>query len=126
VWKLDRLALNLKHLIQTISSLEEQEVSFKSLTEGIDTSSPGGRLLFHLIGAIAQFERDLISERTRAGLKAARARGISGGRPSVMTPEKVSVAREMYASRDYSVAAIAQTIGVSRATIYRHLQARAS
>lgn len=123
VWKLDRLGRNLKHLIHTISALEERGVAFKSLTEGIDTGSPGGRLLFHLIGAIAQFERDLISERTRAGLDAARARGRRGGRPSVMTPEKLTVARQMFESRKHTVAQIAKTIGVSRTTVYRSLSA---
>jgi DNA invertase Pin-like site-specific DNA recombinase len=125
VWRLDRLGRNLKHLIETVTSLEERKVSFQSLTEGIDTSSPGGRLLFHLLGAIAQFERDLISERTRAGLVAARARGRRGGRPTSLTPAKISVAREMYDSKQHTLAEIASTLGVSRATIYRSLNASA-
>lgn len=121
VWKLDRLGRNLRHLIQTVESLGQQGVGFKSLTEGIDTTSPGGRLLFHLIGAVAQFERDLIAERTRAGLEAARARGRRGGRPRSMDDTKVIVAREMYEARRHTVAEIASTLGVSRATIYRSL-----
>lgn len=125
VWRLDRLGRNLKHLIETVTSLEERKVSFHSLTEGIDTNSPGGRLLFHLLGAIAQFERDLISERTRAGLAAARARGRKGGRPTVLTPAKITVARAMYASKRHTLAEIASTLGVSRATIYRSLKASA-
>lgn len=125
VFKLDRLGRNLKHLIQTISSLEERGIGFRSLTEGIDTTSPGGRLLFHLIGAVAQFERDLIGERTRAGLEAARARGRNGGRPTVMSSAKLDVARKMYASRGHTVAEIAETLGVSRATIYRSLRTAA-
>jgi DNA invertase Pin-like site-specific DNA recombinase len=93
------------------------------VTEGIDTTTPGGRLVFHLFGALAEFERDLIRERTRAGLAAARARGRNGGRRPVMTPEKRVVAREMYNSRRHSVATIAATLGVSRATVYRSLAA---
>ncbi len=123
VHRLDRLGRNLRHLIQTVESLGERGVGFRSLSEGIDTTSPGGRLLFHLLGAIAQFERDLIAERTRAGLDAARARGRKGGRPTVMDDTKLSVAREMYSSRRHTVAEIASTLGVSRATIYRSLRA---
>lgn len=122
VWKLDRLGRNLRHLIQTISSLEERQVAFRSITEGIDTSSPAGRLMFHLIGAIAQFERDLISERTKSGLQAARARGRTGGRPSVMDDTKLAVAREMYSSRQHTVSEIARTLNVSRSTLYRSLR----
>jgi DNA invertase Pin-like site-specific DNA recombinase len=121
--RLDRLGRNLRHLIQTVESLGEQGVGFKSLTEGIDSTTPAGRLLFHLLGSIAQFERDLIAERTRAGLEAARARGRKGGRPTVMSPAKLSLAREMYDSRKHTVAEIAATLGVSRATIYRSLRA---
>ncbi len=125
VWRLDRLGRNLKHLIETVTSLEERKVSFQSLTEGIDTRSPGGRLIFHVLGSIAEFERDLISERTRAGLAAARARGRRGGRPTVLTPAKISVAREMYQSKKHTLAEIASTLGVSRATVYRALRASA-
>src|SRR3990170_7616784 len=81
VWKLDRLGRSLKHLIETIRDLEQRQVSFKSLTENIDTTTSGGKLVFHLFGALAEFERDLIRERTQAGLAAARARGRMGGRP---------------------------------------------
>jgi DNA invertase Pin-like site-specific DNA recombinase len=126
VWKLDRLGRNLRHLIHTVESLGEQGVGFKSLTEGIDSTTPAGRLLFHLLGSIAQFERDLIAERTRAGLEAARARGRKGGRPSVMDDTKLSIAHEMYSSRKHTVAQIASALGVSRATIYRSLRAAAS
>jgi DNA invertase Pin-like site-specific DNA recombinase len=123
VWKLDRLGRNLKHLIDTIRALEEQQVAFRSLQEAIDTSTPGGRLVFHLFGALAQFERELIRERTRAGLAAARARGRRGGRPRALTPEKLEVAREMYERRKHPVSVIAETIGVSRSTLYRALSA---
>jgi DNA invertase Pin-like site-specific DNA recombinase len=122
VWRLDRLGRSLRHLIETVRQLEERGVAFKSLTEAIDTSTPGGKLVFHIFGALAEFERELIKERTYAGLAAARARGRKGGRPSVMTPEKISVARTMYDSKQHSLAAIAHTVGVSRATLYRSLR----
>jgi len=121
VWKLDRLGRSLRHLIDTIADLQRRGIGFRSVQESIDTTTPGGKLIFHIFGALAEFERDLIRERTVAGLVAARARGRTGGRPLSMTTHKVAVARQMYASRDYSVAAIAQTLGVSRASIYRHL-----
>jgi DNA invertase Pin-like site-specific DNA recombinase len=126
VWRLDRLGRNLRHLIETVRLLDERGVSFKSLTEAIDTSTPGGRLVFHLFGALAEFERDLIRERTKAGLDAARTRGRRGGRPTVMTPEKLDVARAMYDSRSHTLAAIAETVGISRATLYRSLRVQAS
>jgi DNA invertase Pin-like site-specific DNA recombinase len=123
VWRLDRLGRSLRHLVDTISGLAERGVGFRSLQESIDTTTPGGRLVFHVFAALAEFERDLIRERTHAGLAAARARGRRGGRPSVMTAEKVAVARQMYASGEHTVAAIAAVLGVSRASIYRHLGA---
>ncbi len=123
VWRLDRLGRSLRHLIEVVGELEERGVSFRSLTEGIDTSTPGGKLVFHIFGALAEFERSLIVERTQAGLAAARARGRKGGRPSKMTAEKNEVARTMYDSRNFTLAAIAATVGVSRATVYRALKA---
>lgn len=122
VWRLDRLGRSLRHLIDIVTDLETRAVGFRSLTEGIDTSTPGGKLVFHLFGALAEFERELIRERTRAGLEAARARGRRGGRPPKMTPEKLEVARAMYESRKHSLQAIATTVGVSRATLYRALK----
>jgi DNA invertase Pin-like site-specific DNA recombinase len=91
------------------------------LSESLDTTTSGGRLVFHIFAALAEFERDLIRERTRAGLETARARGRSGGRPSVMTAEKLRVARELYDAREHTTAQIAAVLGVSRATLYRHL-----
>lgn len=123
VWRLDRLGRSLRHLVDTVTGLADRGVGFRSLQESIDTTTPGGRLVFHVFAALAEFERDLIRERTHAGLAAARARGRRGGRPSVMTPAKLTVAREMYASGEHTVAAIATTIGVSRASGYRHLRA---
>src|SRR5512147_779059 len=88
VWRLDRLGRSLKHLIETITGLANREIGFKSLTEAIDTTTSGGKLIFHIFGALAEFERDIIRERTQAGLTAARARGRKGGRPKALTPKK--------------------------------------
>lgn len=126
VWRLDRLGRSLRHLIATVEELRARGVEFASLTESIDTSTPAGRLIFHTFAALAEFERDLIRERTEAGLAAARARGRLGGRPSVMTTEKLKVARAMYDSGEHTTAAIARTVGVSRATLYRALSMPAS
>jgi DNA invertase Pin-like site-specific DNA recombinase len=124
VWKLDRLGRSLRHLIEAIRSLEERGVGFQSLQENIATSTPSGRLLFHLLGSLAEFERDLIRERTRAGLEAARARGRHGGRPSVMTAEKLAAARKLYETGEQTMAEIARSLSVSRSTLYRALQAK--
>ncbi len=121
VWRLDRLGRSLRHLIDTVNSLADRKVGFRSLTENIDTTTSGGKLVFHIFGALAEFERELISERTQAGLSAARSRGRVGGRPSVMTPDKTATARQMDESGEYTWDAIAEVIGVSRSTVYRHL-----
>lgn len=121
VWRLDRLGRSLRHLIELAAELEQREVALVSLTESLDTSTPGGKLVFHVFGALAEFERDLIRERTMAGLAAARARGRRGGRPRALTPEKLKTARAMHSSGDHDVSSIARVLGVSRATIYRAL-----
>jgi DNA invertase Pin-like site-specific DNA recombinase len=121
VWRLDRLGRSMKHLMAVVAELGEREVGFRSLNEAIDTTTAGGRLLFHIVGALAEFEHALIVERTQAGLAAARARGRKGGRPKKVTEEKVKVMREMYDSREYTVDTIATTVGVSRNTVYRYL-----
>jgi len=121
VWRLDRLGRSLRHLIDTVTGLSDRGVGFRSLRESIDTTTPGGKLVFHLFGALAEFERDLIKERTNAGLAAARARGRVGGRPFVLTPDKLAVACQMYDTRTHTIEAIAKVVGVSRATLYRHL-----
>ena len=121
VWKLDRLGRSLRHLVDTVTGLADRRIGFRSLQEAIDTTTPGGKLVFHVFAALAEFERDLIRERTSAGLAAARARGRQGGRPSVMTADKLKVARDMHGSGQYTMTAIATTLGVSRASIYRHL-----
>ena len=123
VWRLDRLGRSLRHLVETVGALEERGVGFRSLTESIDTTTPGGRLVFHLFAALAEFERDLIRERTHAGLAAARARGRRGGRRPVMSAEKLEVARAMHASREHTTVKIAEVLGVSRATLYRSFAA---
>jgi DNA invertase Pin-like site-specific DNA recombinase len=120
VYKLDRLGRSLPHLLETVSSLEARGVGFKSITEGIDTSTPGGRLVFHIFGSLAEFERDLIKERTTAGLEAARVRGRVGGRPQAMTSEQVKQARAL-AVANIPIGNICKTLGISRSTYYRHL-----
>ncbi len=117
VWRLDRLGRSLRHLIETVADLEHRGVAFMSLTENIDTSTPGGKLVFHLFGALAEFERDLIRKRTEAGLAAARARGRVGGRPTVWTEAKLRTARAMHVSGEHDVATIARVLGVGRVRV---------
>ncbi len=124
VWKLDRLARSLKTLIATAEALERQGVGLMSLTESIDTTTPGGMLIFHVFGAIAQFERALIRERTTAGLIEARRRGRKGGRPPAFTANDVLAARALMAEGKLPVRAVAKRMGVSVATLYRHLGRR--
>jgi DNA invertase Pin-like site-specific DNA recombinase len=124
VWRLDRLGRSLKHLIETVSLLAERGIGFKSLTEQIDTTTPGGKLVFHIFGALAEFERDVIRERTQAGLAAARARGRLGGRPKKLADAKqLELARTLYTGGQTDIATICATLGISRATLYRYLKA---
>ena len=118
VWRLDRLGRSLRHLIDVFSDLESKGVAIRSLTESLDTSTPGGRLIFHVFGALAEFERDLLRERTNEGLAAARARGRTGGRPSVWTAEKLRTAQDLLA-QGTDIATVCRILGVSRASIYR-------
>ena len=122
VWRLDRLGRSLPHLIDTVRELEERGVGFRSLQESIDTTTPGGRLVFHIFGALASFERELIVERTQAGLTAARARGRTGGRPTVLTPAKERQARKMLAE-GATKDEVAGVLGVSVSTLYRRVVA---
>lgn len=125
VWRLDRLGRSLKHLIDTIQDLEQRGVGFKSLTENIDTTTPGGKLIFHIFGSLAEFERALIVERTQAGLAAARARGRNGGRPKGSVrydAKKLALAQQLYAEHTHSVADICKTLGIARTTFYRALK----
>src|SRR5260370_14194654 len=110
VWKLDRAGRYLNHLMELLQSLQGRDISFMSLTEQIDTTSPSGKLIFHLMGALAEFERDLIRERTNAGLAAARAKGHVGGRPrKLKSNAKVALARHMFASKRHSIPAMCST-----------------
>lgn len=126
VWKLDRLGRSMQHLIDTVGMLRDRGVHFRSLTEGIDTATPTGKLVFHIFAALAEFERDRIIERTEAGLAAARARGRFGGRRKSLTQRQVLTLYRMYDSREHTVAEIAETLGTSRATVYRELTLRES
>ena len=121
VWRLDRLGRSLPHLIEIVQKLENVGVALKSLTEGIDTATPNGRLIFHLFGALAQFERELIRERTRAGIAAARARGRKGGRPPKLTPEKMGLARRLLSDPNTTVSEVARSFGVHRSTLHKAL-----
>ena len=120
VWRLDRLGRSLLHLVETVTQLEERGVGFRSLQEAIDTTTAGGRLVFHLFASLAHFERELIRERTMAGLDAARRRGRVGGRQTVLTPAKERQARRMLAE-GASKDEIAGVVGVSVSTLYRRL-----
>src|SRR4051794_12756834 len=122
VWKLDRLGRSLKDLITRITELNDRKIGFKSLTEQIDTTTSGGKLIFHIFGALAEFERDIIKERTNAGLEAARSRGKLGGRPMALSPEKIKLARRMYADKSMSVAEICKILGISRHTLQRYVK----
>jgi DNA invertase Pin-like site-specific DNA recombinase len=122
VWRLDRLGRSLPHLITTLTGLEGRGIGFKSLTENIDTTTSGGKLIFHIFGALAEFERNLIKERTTAGLMAARTRGRLGGRPKALRNKRVSIAQALYNNKENSIAEICRTLRISRATLYRHIK----
>ena len=124
VWRLDRLGRSLKHLIETITTLNNRGIGFKSITESIDTTTSGGKLIFHIFGALSEFERDIIRERTQAGLSAARARGRNGGRPKVLTPKKTQMAQALYADKNNTVSDICKTLNISRATLYRYIKTK--
>ncbi len=121
VWRLDRLGRSLQHLLEIVALLQERGVGFRSITESIDTTSSGGKLIFHVFGALAEFERDLIRERTRAGLAAARARGRKGGRPRSLDARRVAMARALHADKGNTIEEICKTLRVSRSTLYRYL-----
>lgn len=122
VWKLDRLGRSLQHLIETIKILETRGIGFRSLQENIDTNTSGGKLVFHVFGALAEFERDLIRERTQAGLKAARARGRVGGRPKAMDEKKIRQAKTLMADTENSIADICKTLKIGKTTLYKYLK----
>src|SRR3954471_5555281 len=127
VWRLDRLGRSLKDLIERIRELHNRHIGFRSLTEQIDTTTSGGKLIFHIFGALAEFERDIIKERTQAGLIAARARGRRGGRPkakALNTAKKVALAQKLYADKSNTIDEICSTLNISRATLYRYVKGK--
>jgi DNA invertase Pin-like site-specific DNA recombinase len=122
VWRLDRLGRSLKHLIETVTTLQGQGIAFQSITESINTATATGQLVFHIFGALAEFERSLIRERTIAGVSAARARGRKGGRPKLNSSSgKVAMAKKLYADKTNTPSAICKTLHISRATLYRYI-----
>ena len=121
VWKLDRLARSLRQLIDTVENLNARQIGFRSLTEAIDTTTAGGKLVFHIFGALAEFERSVIRERTNAGLAAARARGKLGGRPAAWNAEDIAVAKALLRDPNVTVEQAAKRLGVAPSTLYRHI-----
>lgn len=124
VWKLDRLGRNLRHLVNTVHELSSKGISFKVLTgQGaqIDTTTSQGKLVFGIFAALAEFERDLISERTKAGLASARARGRKGGAPYKMTPAKLRLAMASMGNRETNIGDLCKELGITRQTLYRHV-----
>jgi len=120
VWKLDRVGRSTKHLVELITDFNQRGINFVSLNENIDTTTAVGKLIFSIFSALAQFERDIISERTIAGLQSARARGRKGGRPK-LPDNKIKVALKMYESKDYPISQIIDTVGISKTTLYKYL-----
>lgn len=124
VWKFDRLGRSLRHLLDVVNTIHDKGAGLRSLQENIDTTSSGGKLIFHVFGALAEFERDLIRERTRAGLSSARARGRLGGRRKIMDDKKVAMAISLSKDPTHSIADICKTLSVSRATLYSCLNSQ--
>ena len=123
VWKLDRVGRSIADLIHLLKLFDERGIEFRSLTDGIDTTTAGGRLVFHIMGALAEFERDLIQERTKAGLRAAKKRGKRLGRPPALSPAQVKHAKAAIASKHETVSGMAEILGVNRSTVQRALGA---
>lgn len=126
VWRLDRLGRSLGNLITLVNDLHERGVGFVSLQDSIDTTTAQGRFFFHVTGAFAELERNLIRERVQAGLEAARARGRKGGRPRAMSPETFATAKRLYDQREMTVAQICDQLGIKRRTFYKRLREEAS
>src|SRR3954452_10540769 len=123
VWRLDRLGRSLRHLIDTVTGLQERGIGLKSLQESIDTTTSGGRLVFNIFGSLAEFEREIIGERTTAGLQAARARGRNGGRPKKLTVKQVQMLQHLAADKKHTVSEICKTLGIGRTAFYRYVEA---
>ncbi len=123
VWRLDRLSRSLKDLIEMVALLESKDIGLRSLQEAIDTQTSGGKLIFHIFGALAEFERNLIRERTQAGLQAARARGRKGGRPKALNKDKQALAVKLYDEKNHSIIQICQIMGISKPTLYKYIDA---
>jgi DNA invertase Pin-like site-specific DNA recombinase len=121
VWKLDRLSRSLRHLIDTVNKLKERGIGLKVITMDLDTTTPSGKLVFHIFASLSEFERELIRERTIAGLQAARVRGRVGGRKRVMDEKKIQIAKSLHADGKTTVSEICETLNVSKATLYRSL-----
>ncbi len=121
VWRLDRLGRSLKQLIYLVEKLDQRGIGLRSVQENIDTTTSSGRLVFHLFGALAEFERNVIRERTQAGLSAARARGRQGGRPKRLSPPKRELLLRLHQERRHSIAEICQIMGISKSTLYNYL-----
>lgn len=121
VARLDRLGRSLRELIDLVGELEERGIGFRSLKESLDTTTPGGRLVFHVFAALAEFEREIIRERTLAGLESARSRGRHGGRPRALDENKAKLARRLKDEGEHSVEEICEMLGVGRSTLYRYL-----
>ena len=124
VWRLDRLGRSLKDLIALVEDLDRRQVGFRSLQESIDTTTSGGKLIFHVFGALAEFERNLIRERTQAGLQAARARGRTGGRRQKLTPEQIAIGRSLSSDPNRTVTSICEHLEISRPTFYRYISSK--
>jgi len=122
VWRLDRLGRSLKHLIEIITQLEERNIAFKSLQEAVDTNSSGGKLVFYIFGALAEFERNLIRERTLAGLSAAKVRGKKGGRPNALDHQQQALIAKLYKEGNHSIKEICQIMRISKPTFYRYIR----
>jgi DNA invertase Pin-like site-specific DNA recombinase len=122
VWRLDRLGRNLKHLLQVVENLEQEKIGFISLQEGFDTTTSSGKLIFQIFGALSEFERNLIQERTKAGLAAARARGRKGGRKEKLTHDQIVTMIKMSESKQHSIGEICQTMSISKPTYYRYIR----
>lgn len=121
IWRLDRLGRSLKNLLQLVERFDGLCVGLRSLHESIDTTSSGGRLVFHLFGALAEFERNLVRERTLAGLSAARRRGRQGGRPALLSPTKKALALKLHQERNHTIEEICNMMGISKSTLYNYL-----